>query len=145
MEDVDVLIRKLEGIEEFVRDSVDAAIEIEEEAIVDLNRSQLQVQGVDAMGKGLGEYTPLSKTLRAEAGLQTEYVDLKFTGAFQDSLKIDKKSDTSYELIATDPKWTSTTDLQDRFPDAVGITKENEVVVTGIIIKKVDIDLRNYL
>ena len=143
MQTVEQLIDKLKELPEFVKDVCENSIEDNNQDIVDLNREQLRVRGIDMEGDKLGEYTPYSKKLREEKGLQTDFIDLRDTGDFQDSIKLKKKDRLKYEFEATDPKWEDI--LQPRWPDALGLTPDNEedltILVTSILEKQVD----NYL
>lgn len=76
------------------------------------NREQLE-QGLNADGQpitkqtiraGATTYAPSYAKLRRRKGLQTDHIDAKFTGKYHKSIEAKKKSTTSYELKATDPK-----------------------------------------
>lgn len=140
MQDIGKLIDFLEDLPEILTEGVQRAIDENKDDIVDLNRVQLQIFGVDASGKPLGEYAQLSKKLREERGLQTDFIDLRFTGESQDSMKIKQKDDTSYELVADTINWDT-----NRFDDAIGLVDENEDKLTDIIIKQLEFEIERSL
>lgn len=140
MQGVEDLIRKLKGLPEFLRQRSNVAMYELSQGIVDMNKQQL-LAGVDSMGDSLGNYSPSTVTIRKAKGLQTDHIDLRFTGEFQGSLNIEKKGDAFVET-ARDPKWNEL--LEPRWPDALGLTDSNEEKLTEQIIKKLDTDLNNY-
>ncbi len=131
--DIRDLIEKLKSLPSFVEDKADEAIESDKEHILDLNKAQMLVAGVDNEGISLGDYSPKSVQIRQKKGLQTDHIDLRFTGDFQDSLRIDKKKKAEFDLTATDGKWAGneiTPNLSQQWPDALGLTDDNEDKVT---------------
>jgi hypothetical protein len=147
MATVEDLIKKLTLLPKLVKTSANMAIDKNKEDIVDLNKAQMLVLGVDADGDQLGEYAPLSVEIRDDAGLQTDYIDLRFTGKFQDSMNI-KKKDKGFELIATDGKWDGNSispTLKERWPDALGLIPDNENKVTNIITGNIDRAVSKFL
>ena len=71
------------NFELFVRDAVNNThLELEQ-----MQREQM-LSGKDAGGSEIGKYSNLSKTLRAEKGLQTSFVDLRDTGDFQKAITV---------------------------------------------------------
>ncbi len=76
-----------ENINELMREVMEENEDLQKLAL-DLNRRQLQEQGVDSSGKKLGDYADRTKRLRKAAGLQTGFIDLKFSGDFQDEFII---------------------------------------------------------
>jgi hypothetical protein len=91
--------------------------------ITDLNKEQLR-RGKKKDGSSLGTYRPFTIQERLKKGLQVSFVDLKFTGAFQDSMKVVLKGN-SFDFTSTDFK---TDMLQDRYGEIIfGLTPENKV------------------
>jgi hypothetical protein len=136
MDTVEDLIQQLKDLPETVQRGVDKAVIDDQYEIAEINREQL-LSGIDAEGNPLGEYRESTKAARRRRGLQTDYIDLKFTGKFQRSFEIDKKGD-DYSLTAKDPKWEDK--LMQRWPDAIGIQKENEDRVTEIIKENIEFE-----
>ena len=143
MESFDSLISKMQDLPDFVKEVCENTIEDNEADILDFNKEQLLVRGVDTEGASLGEYSPYTKQLREAAGLQTDHIDLRFTGEFQDSLKLEKKGELSYDFTATDSKWE--TELAPRWPDAIGLDPINEEGVTAVITSNLEFELDNHL
>ena len=92
-----------------------------EKLILSLNRSQLIVEGINIEGKELGSYKPISVTLRSAKGLQTGYIDLSFTGAFQSAMFISYDSN-GFTIESQDYKEAS---LNKRYNQVLGLTNEN--------------------
>ena len=147
MQTVETLILKLDSLPGFVQQSGNSSIEENKDDILDLNKAQMIVLGVDSDNSKLGEYAPLSVQERKKKGLQTDYIDLRFTGDFQDSMTV-KKEGKGFAIDATDGKWDGneiSPTLSQQFPDALGLTPENENTVTEIIINKIDKEVDKYL
>ena len=105
MNSIAQLNRKLAGIEAKVRAIVVSSIKRHEKQIVKRNQDQLK-KGKDANTDQLGNYKDrkwIAK--RKKKGLQTKYVDLKFSGDFQKSMFVRFDSvGISLGLDATDKK-----------------------------------------
>jgi hypothetical protein len=136
MPTIEELISNLEELKSTIQNSVDNTMLNEENGIVDINREQL-LSGLDANGQQLGEYKPLSKKIRSEAGLQTDFIDLRFTGATQDSMFVSKLNDSTFELSTRiEENWEKGKN-KGRF-DAIGISESNHQQVTDIIVFNVE-------
>lgn len=142
-ETVEQLIVKLKDLPDFIKEVCENTIEDNESDLLDFNKEQLLVRGIDTEGDSLGEYAPKSKELREAAGLQTDHIDLRFTGEFQDSIKLEKKGELSYDFAATDPKWEN--ELAPRWPDALGLDPVNEDGFTAVITSNLEFQLDNHL
>jgi len=107
-----------------------------EEVVLQLNKNQLKEQGVDSEGHELGEYRPLTISIRSAYGLQTDYIDLSFEGDYQDSFAIEY-GQTEFTIIATDPK---TETIEKRFKKPRGLTEgskaELKVFLRDLILEK---------
>lgn len=132
---VEELIIKLKALPTVVEKVADIAIEENESDIVALNIAQMVVLGVDNEGVQLGEYAPMSVQIREEEELQTDYIDLRFTGDFQESIELNATAE-GFEIDATDSKWKN--HIERRFPDALGLTDENEDRLTDVITKYIE-------
>lgn len=139
---VEALIAKLDELPEFVQDISNNSIEDNSENILDLNRSQMLVSGIDSEGDSLGEYSAFTVQKRKDKGLQTEFIDLRYTGEFQDSLILQQDKD-AYFIGALDPKWQD--EIQPRWPDALGLTEDSESKVTEILTNEIDIKVDRFL
>jgi hypothetical protein len=140
---VQELIGKLKGLESFVNDSAAFALKVNSDEILDLNKAQMIVAGVDADGDQLGQYAPFTVEERSKKGLQTEYIDLRFTGEFQDKMELIPTGKTEVEFDSKDPKWDS--DISKQWPDALGLTSDNEERAGDMIIKVIDVNVDKYL
>lgn len=138
MPNIEDLLNDLKAIPELIQDGVDRAMLGDTVDIVQINKDQL-LSGIDAAGKELGQYAPSTKKIRQRKGLQTDFIDLSFTGRSQDSLTINKLSDSKFEMTS-EPQWD-----QKRFPDAIGIEKSNEDKVTEIIVVNIEANLNELL
>ena len=136
MPTIEELITNLEELRATIQSSVDDTMLNQEHGIVDINREQL-LSGLDANGQQLGEYKPLSKQIRSEAGLQTDYIDLSFTGATQDSMYVSKLDESKFEITTRiEENWEKGKN-KDRF-DAIGIAEQNHQQVTDIIVYNIE-------
>lgn len=144
---VEDLIAKLKNLPEFVKKVGSGNIEESKDDILNLNKEQMLTKGIDADGAPLGDYAPESVEIRKEKGLQTDHIDLRFTGEFQDSMKLNKQGD-KFEIDATDPKWDGNAlarSLRDQWPDALGLTDESEEAVTKKLTDKISSAVDKYL
>ena len=109
--------------------------------IVPLANTQL-MKGVnihdETMQKG---YSTQYGKRRKKAGLQTSFVDLKFTGKYQDSKKlvkydygVDIRSSADYEAH-----------LRANFPDHVGLTEPNAEVIANKMENDVAKEIETFL
>lgn len=140
MQTVEDLIEKLDALPEFVEKTADDEILNNEEDILNLNKSQLTKLGIDSEGQKLGEYSPFSVEVRKKAGLQTKFIDLNFTGESQKSMELNLNANGEYEINAPEKKWSD-----ERWPDAIGLTNDNEDKVTEILTNKIDKEVDNFL
>ncbi len=140
------LIKKLKILPEFIRLSSDLAIIGNDDEIVDLNKAQLLVVGVDSDGKQLGTYSPFTVEKRKQKGLQTDFIDLRFTGDFQDNMVIKKTGRSQFELDSTDPKWSfEILRNPDAWPHAIGLTDDNENRVTLLLVRVIEKNVNDLL
>lgn len=93
-----------------------------DQEITELNKSQLR-SGKRKDNTSLGTYRPFTIEERLKRGLQVSFVDLRFTGAFQDNMKLVIKGNT-FDFTSTDKK---TDMLADKYGDLIfGLTQENK-------------------
>jgi hypothetical protein len=134
MPTIEELVADLTSLKAFVQQGVDNAMVGSEQYIPDINRSQLRA-GFDANGEELGSYAESTKVSRKRKGLQTDYIDLNYTGKSQEGLNVSKVDDSKFELT-TNPNWD-----EQRFPDAIGIMNDNEDLVTEAIVENIEVIL----
>lgn len=90
--------------------------------MIDLNTSQM-LDGLDSKGKALGEPAPTTKDIKGRLGLQTDWIDLKFTGDFQSAMFAKEITEDYVSLSSSDWK---TSELTGRFGDDIfGLNPEN--------------------
>lgn len=143
MPTVENLISKLKGVQNHLIEHTDKFILDNEPEIIDLNKQQL-LKGFDSLGRSLGDYRPMSVTIRQEQGLQVEHIDLRFTGQFQDSINLSKENETTYKIDASDSKWLDKLQPQKRFVNALGLNESSEKGVEKVITKELENELKKY-
>lgn len=144
---VEDLVKKLKGLPKFIEDVVEIYYNDNKEEILDLNKAQLLNSGVDSEGKPLGEYAPFTVEERQKKGLQTDFIDLRYTGKFQDRMQLSKNGvKGEREMTSRDPKWGSDDGvLRKAFPDAIGLTPNSQEILTTDIEKEIDRNVNGYL
>lgn len=96
-----------------------------QEEVIRLNtEDQLYDEGIDALDRTLGAYSPVTVAIKRSKGQRTDHVTLKDTGAFYDSfqVKVDRKG---FEIIADDTGGYDVALTQTWGNDIIGLTKEN--------------------
>ena len=83
-----------------IEDLKNDAFESVREKAEELNREQLE-KGLNAKGEQIGEYGGFYVDEREKKGLQTDYVDLKVTGKFHNSIYV-KKEGEDVEIFSDD-------------------------------------------
>lgn len=141
MVELEVFIKRLHGLTDFVNKvGADLLLEKEKE-IVNMNNEQL-LKGKnisdDIMQRG---YSTQYGKKRRKAGLQTSYVDLKFTGAYQDSRKGMKAKGGMNIVSGVDYEKY----LRGNFPDHVGLNKVDSDIVAAMIQKPLAVLIKKYL
>lgn len=132
---LDLFIAKLKGLKVKANKLAEETIKVE---APEANRKQLE-SGVNADGEpiskqkiraGATTYANGYAKLRKRKGLQTKYIDAKFTGKYHESIEAKKKSATVYEIKATDPKAKT---VEENLGNLVGLNEQ--------AIKEVEKDL----
>lgn len=105
--------------------------------ITDLNTDQLGQDGIDSLGKSLGEYRPFTiDKKRNKSGLSgiTSHVTLFDEGDFHRSFFVDASS-FPVEIDARDPKRD---ELGDKYgEDIIGLTDESQSELNEVILPDV--------
>jgi hypothetical protein len=133
MVDFETFVKRFKDLPEFLKKSGSEILMKHNNDIVTLSNEQL-MQGVNTKGETMQKgYSPAYGKKRKKAGLQTSFVDLKFSGTYQDSKKlvayeygVDIRSGADYEAY-----------LRGNFPDHVGLTEPNAEVMS----KKMEDDI----
>lgn len=142
---VEELIGKLKELPDLIKQVADNYFNDQEEKILDLNKDQMLIAGVDSEGINLGDYSPFTAEIRANEGLQTEHIDLRFTGDFQDGMELIPTGLAEVEMTSSDSKWRDGEDLRERFPDAIGLTPISQDILTQELIKTIEFNVDNFL
>lgn len=101
--------------------------------IIDLNtKDQLGKQGIDSRGNSLGQYRPLSVTIRMSLGLQVGHIDFKITGEYWGSWEIEVTKDRLIINIDENRFSELVNDLNFS-EEHVGLTIENLAIVKTVI------------
>ena len=103
--------------------------------IIRLNtEDQLFDDGIDSLDRKIGEYSPLSVSIKTSKGQRTDHITLKDTGEFYQSFRV--KVDKWGMFIAADDVKDDTV-LTERYGiDILGLTEENTQVLINMIRQK---------
>lgn len=139
----EVFVQRFNKLLPFLKEKAPEIALKHETEIIQLSNKQL-LQGNNIWDKVMQTgYSPQYGKKRRKAGLQTQFVDLKFTGKYQKSKKlvvdaqengIDIISDVDYEGY-----------LRENFPDHVGLNKKNADVISEKIVKELADETKKYL
>ena len=94
--------------------------EVMNENLVDLVQGQM-LDGENGEGQQIGTYAPTTIQARSRRGLQTNYIDLFFTGDFFQGMDVIDSGD-SYSVFSS---VSYATDLDIRYPMIFGVQDEN--------------------
>ena len=115
--------------------------------IGDYNREQM-LEGEDADRKDLGEYGAWRTTQRAEVGLQTDFIDLKFEGNFHESIygegKLLSAAKPAVVISTTSPEDWNAISEDERFKKALGLNQNNRDKVGMMIALEIQKELLKY-
>jgi len=137
----DVFIKRFGTLEAYLKGKAPELLMKHEAEIVKMNNEQL-LKGKNKLSETMQKgYSPAYGKKRKKAGLQTSFVDLKFSGAYQDSRKgvkvkdgINIQSSVDYEKY-----------LRGNFPDHVGLDKKNSDTIKELLSKEVAVLTKKYL
>jgi hypothetical protein len=97
-----------------VKDTSDLAL--------DLNRSQMYDEGIDAKGKQIGQYSETTVRIKQKKGQPTEFMTLLDTGSFYKKMFVNARS-IPILIDSRDPK---TPILEETYsPNILGLTREH--------------------
>lgn len=97
------------------------AVKDTQEYAADLNRQQMNEDGVDSQGKSLGRYKESTKNRKRKKGQPTDHITLRDTGNFQDRIFLDTKQIP----VLMDSKDGKTSIIEKRWPKALGLVPTN--------------------
>ena len=138
---LDEFIKRLGRLPSFLEKKSSELLLKHEREVVALNNAQL-MEGLNTEGKTMQKgYSKGYSSKRKKAGLQTSFVDLRFSGAYQDSRRgvksdkgIDIESNTDYEKY-----------LRGNFPKHVGLTKESSEKIAELLSGEVSVLTKKFL
>lgn len=104
--------------------------------IIQLNtEDQLEEQGIDSLGRSLGEYSPYTIAIKRMKGDRYDHVTLKDTGAFYNSWVVWVDRD-AINIDADDVAFYDRPLFEIWGEDVLGLTDENLEIVKGVILEK---------
>lgn len=126
MVDFETFVKRFDGLSEYLNKEGTKILLKHNNEIVSLANEQL-MKGLNVEGQTMQKgYSTQYGKKRKKSGLQTSFVDLKFTGKYQDSKKlvayeygVDIRSGADYEAH-----------LRANFPNHVGLTEPNAEVIS---------------
>lgn len=109
--------------------------EIQDEVVRLNTEDQLEEEGIDSLGRSLGEYSPYTIMIKRSKGQRTDHVTLKDTGAFYQSFRVivDSKGmiieadDTSLYDVPLTKTWGI---------EILGLTEENKGYLKDFLLEK---------
>ena len=129
----DVFVDRFNKLLPFLKEKAPEIAMKSEKEIIQLSNSQL-LAGNNIWDKVMQQgYSPQYGKRRRKAGLQTQFVDLKFTGKYQKSKKLVIDAQENLDIISNvdyEPY------LRANFPDHVGLNKKNADQISEKIVKE---------
>lgn len=120
---------------------LDKAMDSQADYMADLNREQLD-QGIRADGSPLPAYSPRTRKIKVLLGQQTDPMNLRDTGSFQDHIRTEKAGKFGRELRSTDTKEEI---LSNRYGEEIlGLTVDNIAKVGFASIPFIQTQLQAY-
>ena len=154
---LDNLIAFYRNLHRSMLDAADAAIMASADNITDLNRQQL-TQGVDEKGQPItyqkrrqselnstGAYTEKYAKYKNKYGRQTSVVDLKLTGEYVNSLRLDRVSVGVYRIYAEQNEDLQYI-LEDNYTNKIhGLTDQNLQQVSSNLVPRIDAEIQRLI
>jgi len=141
--DIEVFIRKLRNLQHFVNVEGNRIAMKEAPLIESMQRKRLS-KGKTTENKTIQKgYSPGYAKRRKKKGLQTNYVDLNFSGEFYESLQVTEEPNYGSFDIVSDVDYARF--LFDKHEDIVGLNKKDAHTLKKVIIERLEKSLRNYL
>ena len=139
--EIKVFIKRIEGLKAYLISKSGELLMKHEREIVELNNAQL-MEGKNADNKLMQKgYSPGYGKRRKKAGLQTSFVDLRFTGKYQDTRKGEKVKDGMNIVSGVDYEKY----LRGNFPKHSGLTDPNAEKVGELLMKDIAVLINKYL
>ena len=113
--------------------------EIVKAQIIDANQKQMRDEGIDSKGESLGEYSDISV---AVFGKRAGHIQLYDTGAFYRSMHVVFGADS---IFVSGDMQKPNRDLAIIYPEALGLTEENQKELTPEIKERMMEMLNNLM
>lgn len=139
----DEFVKRFFNLENFLKEKVPEIAMKHETEIVKFSNEQL-LQGSNIWDKVMQTgYSPQYGKLRRKKGLQTQYVDLKFSGKYQKTKKLVPDAQLEGLDIISDADYEQY--LRTNFPDHVGLNKKNADFISEKLVKEIAVETKKYL
>lgn len=123
---------------EFLSDSAqEELIETVAKGVFENNKRNIFDKGLNFAGSQIGHYSQVTKRIRQKLGLETNYVNLTFTGYMKKIYRMRKSQKWGYTIGFTEPYGAVVAQKNERHFKAkiFGLTKSDEKVAKAIITK----------
>lgn len=135
-------VKRFEGLEDYLRSKAAEVLLKRETQIVDLSNKQL-LQGINVQGKIMQKgYSTSYGKLRKRKGLQTSFVDLKFSGNYQKTKRLVADAQDNLDIISNADYEVY---LRGNFPNHVGLTEKNAEIISNAIVDELAKLTKKYL
>ena len=137
MVDFKVFVKRMEQVEFYIRKEAITILKAQGQDIIKMVKEQHH-EGLNRDGEQMQSgYSAGYGKKRKQAGLQTKFVDLHFSGKYHKSLKV-VKQEGGIDVTSTEPYAYY---LRGMFPGQAGLTPENAektaIVVANILAPKI--------
>jgi len=134
--------RRWNNLKSFVVSDIDRIADDNSALIEEMQRKRLS-KGKNIEGKTIQRgYSPGYAKRRKKKGLQTNYVDLNFTGEFYESLELTETNPGEYTTIsyAEHAKY-----ILDKYIGVLGLDKEDSKKLKGLMLIELNNSIKRYL
>ena len=135
--------QRVHGLRDFITEEVQRTMIENSDVIEEIQRKRLS-QGKNIEDRTIQKgYSPGYAKTRKSKGLQTNYVDLNFTGEFYQSLDMVEEGSFGKFDIISDVDYAKY--IYGRFPSIMGLTKNEAEEVKKILLKGLKEKIIKYL
>ena len=136
-------VKRIATLEEFVGQKINERVLKNKNRIENIQRKRLKSGknvAEETMQKG---YSPGYAKKRKKSGLQTNYVDLNFTGEFYQSLDLVEEADYGKFDVISDVSYAPF--IMEKYGKIVGLTDTEAETIKKIITKGLKKEIKKYL